>query len=314
MRKLPKLIILFVITLSSYKALASFIVPDEYLNFNSSPKNVYLKDNGLSYTLNSSSETIDGFLRENNIQLASHDYIIPDKNEPLYPGTQIEIQRAIKIKIESDGKTIENYTLANDIASILTENNVSLNHLDKVSTSLNALPQENVPIIITRINIEERVSHEEIDFKTIYNSDDSLGWREEKITQEGIKGIQEVTYRITYKNAQEISRVLLQKTIAKEPVPKIITKGTYVKLGKKDTGVATWYSYKGGMYAASTTLPRGSYAKVTNTANGKSIVVQINDYGPFGKGRIIDLDKIAFAKIASLSAGVTQVKVEGVLN
>jgi rare lipoprotein A len=42
--------------------------------------------------------------------------------------------------------------------------------------------------------------------------------------------------------------------------------------------------------------------------------VQINDRGPFGNGRIIDLDKIAFEKIASLGAGVANVKVEVVLN
>jgi rare lipoprotein A len=58
----------------------------------------------------------------------------------------------------------------------------------------------------------------------------------------------------------------------------------------------------------------GSYARVTNKANGKSVIVQINDRGPFGENRIIDLDKVAFAKIASLGAGVIDVKVEEVMN
>ena len=87
-----------------------------------------------------------------------------------------------------------------------------------------------------------------------------------------------------------------------------------MKLGKAAKGQGTWYAFKGGLFAASTTLPRGSYAKVTNTENGESVVVQINDYGPQGKGRIIDLDKVAFEKIASLGAGVIGVKVEQVLN
>jgi rare lipoprotein A len=68
------------------------------------------------------------------------------------------------------------------------------------------------------------------------------------------------------------------------------------------------------MFAASTTIAKGNYARVTNTASGKSIIVQINDYGPQGKGRVIDLDKVAFQKIASLGAGVIGVKVEEVLN
>jgi rare lipoprotein A len=53
---------------------------------------------------------------------------------------------------------------------------------------------------------------------------------------------------------------------------------------------------------------------VTNQSNGKSVIVKINDRGPFGKNRIIDLDKVAFAKIASIGAGIIDVKVEEVTN
>ena len=112
----------------------------------------------------------------------------------------------------------------------------------------------------------------------------------------------------------EVSRVILEKSITKESIPQIETHGTYMKLGGAAKGQGTWYSYMGGLFAASTTIPKGSYAKVTNTANGKSVVVQINDYGPQGKGRVIDLDKVAFTKIASLGAGVIGVKVEQILN
>lgn len=62
--------------------------------------------------------------------------------------------------------------------------------------------------------------------------------------------------------------------------------------------------------AAHKKLPFGSRVKVTNVANGKSVVVRINDRGPFVRGRIIDLSKSAFASIANLSAGVVKVKIE----
>jgi len=57
-------------------------------------------------------------------------------------------------------------------------------------------------------------------------------------------------------------------------------------------------------------LPIGSKVKVTNKANGKSVVVKINDRGPFADNRIIDLDKKAFQKIASLKSGVINIKME----
>ena len=56
------------------------------------------------------------------------------------------------------------------------------------------------------------------------------------------------------------------------------------------------------------------YLRVTNRANGKSVIVQVNDCGPYGKGRVIDLNKKAFQKIADLGAGVINVKVEEILN
>ena len=62
--------------------------------------------------------------------------------------------------------------------------------------------------------------------------------------------------------------------------------------------------------AAHKTLPFGTKVKVTNLDNGKSVVVRINNRGPYSKGRVIDLSKAAFSKIASISKGVTRVKLE----
>ncbi|QSP94927.1 septal ring lytic transglycosylase RlpA family protein [Marinobacter salinisoli] len=62
--------------------------------------------------------------------------------------------------------------------------------------------------------------------------------------------------------------------------------------------------------AAHKTLPFGSMVEVTNTANGKSVVVEINDRGPFVEGRIIDLTKSAFRRIGNPSLGLIDVEIE----
>ena len=59
--------------------------------------------------------------------------------------------------------------------------------------------------------------------------------------------------------------------------------------------------------AAHRKLPFGTKISVNN---GKSVIVRVNDRGPYTKGRVIDLSKAAFSKIASISAGVTRVKLE----
>ncbi|HKY33157.1 MAG TPA: septal ring lytic transglycosylase RlpA family protein [Candidatus Polarisedimenticolia bacterium] len=90
------------------------------------------------------------------------------------------------------------------------------------------------------------------------------------------------------------------------------------------TGFASWYggSFHGrrtasgerfdmrGFTAAHRTLPFGTYLKVTSLANGRSVVVRINDRGPFSGGRMLDLSCAAAARIGALGSGVVRVRAE----
>jgi len=277
-------------------------------------KTIALNDNGAVFLASTKAQTVSDFLAENKIVLSEFDQIIPEKSSPVVSGENILIRRAVQIQIEVDGKNLKNHTLASTVRNAILENNITLGRLDKAVPDFNSLPADNSTIVITRINVEEKMIPEEINFKTIEKNDPKLGWREKKVQQKGAKGIREVKYKITYKNGKEISRIILEKNITLEPISEIVVQGTYMELGKAAKGQGTWYAWKGGLFAASTTIPKGAFVKVTNLANSKSVVVEINDYGPQGKSRIIDLDKVAFAKIASLGAGVIGVKVERILN
>jgi rare lipoprotein A len=93
--------------------------------------------------------------------------------------------------------------------------------------------------------------------------------------------------------------------------------------GYKETGMASYYAKKlhhrktasgerfdnYAMTAAHKTLPFGTEVKVTNSSNGRSVTVRINDRGPFVKGRIIDLSRAAFSQIADLHRGVVKVEI-----
>lgn len=66
------------------------------------------------------------------------------------------------------------------------------------------------------------------------------------------------------------------------------------------------------MTAAHPTLPIPSYVRVTNLSNGKTVVVRINDRGPFHGNRAIDLSKAAANKLGFLAKGTAQVRIEPV--
>ncbi|MBD9502972.1 septal ring lytic transglycosylase RlpA family protein [Pseudomonas sp. PDM23] len=63
--------------------------------------------------------------------------------------------------------------------------------------------------------------------------------------------------------------------------------------------------------AAHRTLPFGTRVRVTNLDNGRSVVVRINDRGPFGRGRIIDVSKAAAEQLNMLRSGTAPVRLEG---
>jgi rare lipoprotein A len=95
----------------------------------------------------------------------------------------------------------------------------------------------------------------------------------------------------------------------------------------RERGVASWYGrmFHGqktaigetydmyGMTAAHPTLPLPSYARVTNPATGKSVVVRVNDRGPFLHDRIIDLSYAAAAKLGIAQKGSGEVEVEAII-
>lgn len=94
----------------------------------------------------------------------------------------------------------------------------------------------------------------------------------------------------------------------------------------RESGLASWYGTKFhdqltangesydlyGMTAAHKTLPLPTYVQVTNLDNQRSIIVRVNDRGPFHSDRIIDLSYAGAVKLGFAEKGVARVKVEGI--
>lgn len=124
--------------------------------------------------------------------------------------------------------------------------------------------------------------------------------------------------------------------VSNEPRSRYGNRSPYVVLGKSysvlpsaegydGTGIASFYGSKFhgrrtsslevyDMYAFSAahkTLPLPSYARVTNLSNGKSVVVRVNDRGPFHDGRVIDLSYAAAVKLGVDRTGTARVEVRG---
>jgi rare lipoprotein A len=97
-----------------------------------------------------------------------------------------------------------------------------------------------------------------------------------------------------------------------------------VELAFRQVGVASWYGPgfhgrrtasgerfdQNDLTAAHRKLPLGTEVRVTNLENGRSITVEINDRGPYVKGRVIDLSKAAARRLGMVEDGVAEVRIE----
>jgi uncharacterized protein YabE (DUF348 family) len=278
-------------------------------------KSVTINDDGLVGELrNGAGNTVDEVLQHAGIRLRAEDSVRPELSVRAISGQMIFITRAREVTVKIDGGEQKITSQARTVGEMFPLENIRLDEDDIVKPDRGAYVTEGLKILVTRVEIREEVKETAIPFETKVTEDDTLSWRKKITMQKGEKGVRATTYRVAYHDGKEVSRKIMKTEVTKDPTTEIVTQGTFVKLGKKHEGGASWYAYTGTMAAANPWLPKGSFVKVTNLENGKSVIVVINDRGPFVGGRIIDLDKVAFAKIASIGAGVINVKMEEIVN
>jgi rare lipoprotein A len=125
-------------------------------------------------------------------------------------------------------------------------------------------------------------------------------------------------------NASPLNEIANLPAKALVQIPKMSVPNLPVQIARGLKGMASYYGYDGsgnrtatgerfnpeGMTAAHRSLPFGTRVRVTNTHNGRSVVVRINDRGPFIRGRMIDLSVAAARILGMMSSGVAPVRIE----
>lgn len=281
----------------------------------------YHYGNPLYYDLNS-------MLSNKSIAIYPEDRLGFFPDPALGIGSQIVIKRANQVAVNDAGIEKTYRTWTNKVGDFLSEKNIPIGENDLINlakdqnfSQLLAINDRSVvardsrekssPVVaeiaITRVAITEIKGKEDIGFKTITKEDASLERGVTRIEQEGKKGVKEFTYEVRRENGVEVNRKLLKTEITREPIDKIVIKGTKVVV--YGNGGATWYGLIGGMTAAHNSLPKGTMVHVVNLANGKSVNVKIVDRGIQGSA-IIDLSADAFRQLAPLGQGVIQVRLE----
>lgn len=240
--------------------------------------------------------------------------VIPSPDAPLAPELHITLLPQHVVSIKDGDKPLRQFTtFATYVGAALIDAGVSAAATDKTDPDLTAPVTDNILITVTRISELEEKQVTPIPFPVHIHDDPALPWREERVLQNGKPGVAEEIVHERLENGVVVKRSVISRRVLEEPVPEERARGTLIRIGKTIQGKGSWYSYRPGNFAAATAFPRGAWLRVTNLENGRTNIVQVNDYGPFVPGRIIDLEATAFRQLAPRNQGVIPVQVEQIL-
>ncbi|MCQ2546563.1 MAG: 3D domain-containing protein [Clostridia bacterium] len=204
------------------------------------------------------------------------------------------------ITVTVNGKTVQYKTIRNSVDDMLRGWDVTLGEKDEVNMDGRQFLKDGDQVEIKTFEIVEETVKEDVDFKkkTKYTSDLLEG--EKKITTKGVKGVDRVTYKVTYLGGKALAKKELSRKILKKPVTQITAEGTAVsyngvKYSRKLTVSSTAYCLRGRTATGTSVhygtiavdprvIPLGSYGYVPGYGE-----VHAEDTGGAIKGNIIDL-------------------------
>lgn len=225
------------------------------------------------------------------------------------------------------------------VADLLAAKGVTLNAPDVVTPAATTLLADGMQIKVVRVTTNLVTKEVPIPFAKTNTDDATLTKGTTKVKTAGVDGVSTETWTQTLNDGQVVGEERTSSVVSKEAVGQVTLVGTKAPAASSSSssssgssngtgptsGAATGnvcgasYYDEGQMTAtgevfnpnaytaAHKTLPFNSMVKVTNTANGQSVIVRINDRGPYVGGRCLDLSRAAFQAIAPLSQGTATV-------
>lgn len=262
---------------------------------------IIINDNGVKIKGRAALKNPQEVLRQNNIQVWPEDII--DSELILNPveaggaGEMIAIRRAPLYKVLVDGKVKEVRAWERDVKTIIEKSATKLNPNDIVVPDVAESISDGSVVKITRINYADISQTESIPFNTVYEGSTSLAFGKIRSIVSGVVGSKKNTYRVTYKDGEEISRTLISSTATQAKRDAKILRGAL-------TGKCKWGKYYETNYGPYTTAfhypgYKGRNILVTNLANGKSVKVKVVDLGP--TNGLLDLSTTAIESIGGMN-------------
>ncbi|MGW6382939.1 ubiquitin-like domain-containing protein [Peribacillus butanolivorans] len=201
----------------------------------------------------STADTVEEFLKEQDLEVNEKDKITPSKNTKMEANMEVAIDKAFSLKLVVGGNEKQVWSTSTTVADFLKQQGVKLNDLDRVEPGLVEKVEAKNTVNVIRIEKVTDVVEEPVDFAVITKKDDSLSKGKENIVKEGKDGLISKEYEVIKENGKEIKRKLLSEKVVNKKQDKVITVGTKTTVAQASRGASNVNSTSGKeIYVSST--------------------------------------------------------------
>ena len=187
---------------------------------------IALSVDGRTTKVSTYAETVEGLLKENEIEFKSYDSITPSLSSHLEEGMTITVKHAKSVVLDVDGVEKSIVSLANNVGEFLDMNGVEFNSLDTVSPNLDKLLEDGMRISVIHAKGRLEISEKPISYKVITLNDKNLSKGVKKVVVTGKNGVLEVVYEVFYKGGLIVKKETKEERVAVEAVDQIVKVGT----------------------------------------------------------------------------------------
>lgn len=192
-------------------------------------KAVKVSLDGAERTISTTSPTVEGLVTELGVASAS-ELSVPKDAQLAVSGSFVSISTPKSVSIVADGKADKTTTTAANVGQLLADAGITLGASDRVSQPGNAPVVNDMVIKVSRVDVSQTAeAAEAVPFETLTTEDAGLTAGEKKVTQAGVAGTINKSFKLVLVDGREASRTLVSQTVSAQPVTEKITVGTKPK-------------------------------------------------------------------------------------
>ena len=192
-------------------------------------KAVKVSLDGAERTINTTSPTVEGLVTELGVASAS-ELSVPKDAQLSVSGSFVSISTPKTVSIVADGKAAKTTTTAADVSQLLADAGITLGASDRVSQPGNAPVVNDMVIKVSRVDVSKTAEETAaVPFETLTTEDAAMTKGEKKVTQPGVAGSINKSFKLVLVDGREASRTLVAQSVSTQPVTEKVTVGTKPK-------------------------------------------------------------------------------------